>query len=321
MNNLITIAGEKLPLPAPRSKGAEELFQRLERLPQWLPRGVVPAQFVMAVTAEANRVPRDVDAGSIVAAAFNCAVVGLLPGPQLGHAHFVPFKQKGGARVCQLIIGYKGYLHLAYGCGFLKAVQPEVVLRGEEFERWNIASGAQLLHKMAIDRELVWSNVIGSYCIWQSTTGGGDVSVVGRKELEMLKRRGNVWNDNPIAMSKKTAILRARKEWKVTGQMADATYLDDLAERGEPQPLLRGDEPEDEPTPSLTEFDAKPQAEPSADPDLTANFAAKLRAGKDVEEMWAEIEADPAFERLSEEARVELAKERDKILGKRSRTL
>ena len=164
MIDLITIDGEKLQLPKARNEGVTRLYERIDRLPQWLPSEVAAARFVTAVTTEANRLPADVDPNSIVTAAFNAAVVGLLPGPFQGHAHFIPFKDKrAGIRRCQLIIGYKGYLDLAYGTGFLKDARPEVVLRDEEFERWNDSAGAQLRHKLSIDREEQWSNVIGPY--------------------------------------------------------------------------------------------------------------------------------------------------------------
>ena len=291
MNDLITIDGEKLQLPKARSEGATRLYQRLERLPQHWDGEVAAARIVIAVTTEANRLPADVEPNSVVTAAFNCAVTGLLPGPFLGHAHFIPFKEnRAGIRRCQLIIGYKGYLHLAYGTGFLKDARPEVVLRDEEFERWNDSAGAQLRHKLRIDRDEQWSNVIGAYCAWKSTTGGGDIAMVTRKELETLYRRGNVWHSDPIAMCKKTAIRRASKNWKTTGRMANAVYLDEMADRDEPQPCLVDHLEEEEPTPSLTEFDSKAIA---ADYRKRLDNATSQAARNKV---WDEIQADGNLE-------------------------
>uniref|UniRef100_A0A6H1ZN89 Putative DNA recombination protein n=1 Tax=viral metagenome TaxID=1070528 RepID=A0A6H1ZN89_9ZZZZ len=308
MNELIIVAGEKLQLPPARNEGAKRLFSRLERLPQWLPSDVQAARFVMAVATEVNRLPTDTDPNSIVACAFNLAVVGLLPGPQLGHAHMVPFRdKKRNCRVATLVIGYRGFLSLAYGVGFLRDCQPEIILRGEEFERWNDAGGAQVKHTMLIDRELVWGNVVGAYCIWHATTGGHGIEVVGRKELETLKRRGNVWDDNPIAMAKKTAVRRAAKLWKITGRMAQAIYLDELAERDEAQPMLVGQEPDDDPAPSLAEFEATVAVERSpVSPELFDGFRAKLTNAKDKQETWAEIRDDPAFDLLAESQAAEL---------------
>ena len=138
----LIIPGDTTPLQLPdaRNKGAEFLWTRLARIPDWLPQGVAARQFIMAVTAEANALPVDTNPSTIVATAFNCAVVGLIPGKALMHAHFVTFKHEGVPQ-CQLIIGYRGFLELAYGCKFLKDVQCEVVLEGETFRRWMTRAG------------------------------------------------------------------------------------------------------------------------------------------------------------------------------------
>jgi phage RecT family recombinase len=266
-------------LPVPRNPGAEQLRANglIERLPEWLPDERLAKRFVMAVAAEVNRLDADVNPVSIVRTAFNCAVLGLLPGPQLGHAHFVPFKKE-----CQLIIGYKGFLELAYGCGFLKDVQCEVVLTGEEYERWNDADGAQILHEMAVDRDEEWANVRAAYCIWHATTGGHGIEVIGQKQLSKLKGRGNVWKSEPIEMAKKTPLRRAAKRWNLTSEMAKAVWLDEAAERDEVQPYV-GDRPIDddsnEPTPKLAEF-GKPSdedREAAESKRLAADYDQRLR--------------------------------------------
>jgi len=308
MNNLITISGEQLQLPAPRSDGVAKLYERIERLPNFLQGDVGPKRFVAAVAAEANRLPPTTDPGSIVAAAFNCAYVGLVPGQTLGHAHFIPYEiKKSGRYLCQLIFGFRGFLELAYGSGFLKTCMPEVVLRGEQFKRWNDETGAKLTHELGINRELVWTNVQAAYCIWTSTTGGGNIGLVQRDELEKLYRRGNVWRSEPIAMCRKTAIRREAKLWKITGRMANAVYLDEIAERDEPQPLLIDVEPTDDPPPSLAEF-GRPAAaeEPPVSPKLFEGFRQKLATAANKQETWAEIQDDPAFELFTEDQAAEL---------------
>ena len=125
MKTLTLPDGSNLPVPAPRNKGVELLYaeDRMSRLP--IPPSVHAPQFMLAVLAEANKMQANVDPKSIVMAAFNCACLGLIPGSQLGHAHFVPFKAQ-----CQLIVGYKGYLELASGARFLQDVHCQVVLQG-----------------------------------------------------------------------------------------------------------------------------------------------------------------------------------------------
>jgi len=203
--------GGKVELPVPQHEGAAMLWKRASRLPAWLPSGINPQQFMMAVTAEANKKAlAGCTPGSIVAAAFNCAVLGLIPGAALGHAHFVPLKDSRAHNVqCQLWVGYKGFLDLAYGCDFLRDVHCDVVLEGERFRQWNDASGAQLEHELPLDRDLSWGNVRGAYCIWHSRGGGHGIETVGLKELRKFKARGNVWDSDPVAMSKKTPLRRS----------------------------------------------------------------------------------------------------------------
>ena len=120
--------------------------------------------------------------------------------------------------------------------------------------------------------------------------------MVTRKELETLYRRGNVWHSDPIAMCKKTAIRRASKNWKTTGRMANAVYLDEVADRDEPQPCLVDHLDEEEPTPSLAEFDSKGIA---ADYHTRLGYASS-QAARD--KVWDEIQADGNLDQADRDA-------------------
>ncbi len=264
----------RLELPEARTGGARELWTRVSRLPTWLPDGVGTRQFIMAIAAEANKPElKDCTPLSVVTAAFNCAVLGLIPGQQLGHAHLVPFKSQ-----CQLIVGYKGYLDLAYGCDFLLDVQCDVVLKGEKYRRWNDAGGAQIEHELPIERDETWNDVEAAYCIWHSRAGGRGVQVIPKKALAALKTKygrkpSSPWNTETIAMCLKTPLRRAAKSWKTTRQLGQAVTLDDLADAGKSQPSLTG-EVDATPPPSLDSFGIEP--DPEADAEREANEAQYL---------------------------------------------
>lgn len=255
MKTLTLPDGSNLPVPAPRNKGVELLYaeDRMSRLP--IPPSVHAPQFMLAVLAEANKMQANVEPKSIVMAAFNCACLGLIPGSQLGHAHFVPFKnRKRQITECQLIVGYKGYLELAYRARFLKDVHCQVVLQSEEFEYWVDTNGPQVRHQLPVERDAQWEKVQAAYCVWHSVAGGHGIEVVGRKELEKLYRRGNVWHSDPIPMCKKTPLRRSAKTWKQTQELGWAVHLDDTAERGETQELVNPalEPEEDDSAPPLT---------------------------------------------------------------------
>jgi phage RecT family recombinase len=301
MNQIALSDGTSLILPPARNAGATELYKegRIDRLPQWLPAEIPAGRFLTAVAAEINGLDPDTNPQSMVKTAFNCAVLGLIPGQQLGHAHFVTFKMNKGKPdewiCCQLVVGFKGWLELSYGCGFLRDVHCDVVFSGEDFDYWVDADGAQIYHDIPLERADQWGSVKAAYCVWHATTGGHGIEVVPRKPLDKLKRRGNVWNSAPMEMAKKTAILRASKTWKRTGQMATAALLDDHAERDEPQPALADTEP-DEPTPSLNDY-APAEAATGGDDTtaIAADYETRLQQASlpaVVEMVWDEVGAD-----------------------------
>jgi len=260
---LILADGSGLVLPDAKHPGALALWERASRLPDWLPPGVNARQFLMAVAAEANGLPSNCTPSSVVRCAFNCAVLGLLPGQQLGHAHFVPFKDTS-----QLIIGYKGLLTLAYQSGFLKAVQCDVVLSGELYRRWNDDTGPRIEHELPLERQEDYGNVQAVYCVWHARTGGRGVAVVPRSQLDAIRKRASrksPWYGEPhaiIEMCYKTALRRAAKRWQITGRLGMAVGLDDLADVGKAQHALPGPDGQTvestEPAPTMDDYKGEP---------------------------------------------------------------
>lgn len=219
-----------LVLPPIQNDGSKAVADKIDMLLRVIPPGVVANQFLVAVIAEANGLSKPCTPKSVLMAAYNCAMVGLIPGAALGHCYFVPFKGQ-----CSLVIGYKGFLDLAFGCDFLRDVHAEVVLAGEKFRQWNDAAGPQIEHEIPLDRELIRANVVGSYCIYHTVNGGHGIATVNRKQLDAIDTGQNVWRSNYVEMAKKTPIRRAAKEWRITHRLGLALRLDEQAERGEEQ--------------------------------------------------------------------------------------
>jgi recombination protein RecT len=184
---------------------------------------------------------------SAAVAAMNCAVIGLMPGSMLGHAFFVPFRNKkhDGREEVQVIVGYKGYLDLAMRSGFLAYAHPELILAGETFRLWNDIDGCQLEHELTPrfagqDKSLVpdKGNIVSAYCIYRTKTGVKGVVGITRAEINKIDSGRNVWRSDFPSMCRKSAILRARKEWRVTIDFDRAELLDAAEAREEAQPLL-----------------------------------------------------------------------------------
>ena len=237
MNNLVQRANElvkQLPLPEAKNPGAALLVKSMPRLVQYLPDNMAARQFCMALVQEANKLDSDVVPISVANSALACAIVGLIPGPALGHAYLVPFKNKG-QKMCTFVPGYKGFLELAYGASWLADCQPEVILEGEEFLHWMDESGPKLSHNIPVNRKLMHQNVVGAYCVWHSRHGGKGIEVVQRSELDKVDTQKNVWASEYVAMAKKTPVRRASKLWRQTRGLALAVQLDEQQEQGEVQ--------------------------------------------------------------------------------------
>jgi recombination protein RecT len=272
-----------LRMPVAGNPIARRIVEGRETLASFVPPGLNARQFLASVIQQANSLsvslrkeqvedPRTI--ASFCRSAFNCAVIGLIPGEALGHAYFIPYTlnrgQNGEYVSVQLIPGYRGFLELAYGNGYLLQCDPEVVLDGEECEVWHDTAGPQIKHLIPLRRgEVKPERVIATYCTY--TPRGGKSTLGALVEGHVLRdiARGagkrSPWNTGSyVAMSMKTSIRMTAKRWRVTREMASAIDLDERAERGESQHALyeeeRGQEreldPNDIPDEDLVEPDA-----------------------------------------------------------------
>lgn len=183
---------------------------------------------------------------SCLRAVANLARVNLFPGDTLGHAYLVPYYDKrASAKIFQLIIGYKGYLELAFRVSFLVQCDPEVVLdpkvqnihgQSETFDHGHDKHGPWVKHFIPTPRpQPSEENVIAAYCTYKTTQGGIGSVVVDSWELKYLKGKSpnDLWAHNFHAMALKTPIRRAAKRWRIGGEMSVALRLDDQADQAE----------------------------------------------------------------------------------------
>ncbi len=185
-------------LPAPFRDAGKQIIAKQNMIAAVLSKSpmVSAEQFLVAAMAEVNGLEMANQSvqycpNSIVKAVFNCATLGLLFGPTRGHAYLVPFNKRGSdKKLVNLIIGYKGYIELAYRSNFLKTVDTEVVLSGEIFKARMTEGGRKLRHDLPIERraEKNGSNVIGAYCIYSTIQGGNGMSVVTKAEIDASRR-------------------------------------------------------------------------------------------------------------------------------------
>jgi recombination protein RecT len=234
--DIIVAKQGELILPAPRNDGAALARNRLDAILAQLPAGVERGPWAAAAIAEANAV--EATPASIAGAIFNASFLGLTFGKALGHAHIVPFKGQA-----QLVIGYRGWIHLAYSTGFLSRVYADVVCQGEGFEYWVDEMGPRMRHTPALERDPNRGDIVAAYCIYHTKDGGTGLKVVPRKQIDKSDKGRDVWQSNYPAMAMKTAILRSAKLWNNTARTSKAIEIEEQAERDELQ-TVEGFEPE-----------------------------------------------------------------------------
>jgi recombination protein RecT len=113
---------------------AETIYNALDlhraALERKVPTGVLTyayAEAALKTELRANDKLREADPAKVLGAFSYGLQLGLVPGP-LGLVHFIPF----GNEVV-FLVGYRGYIELAYRSGLVKDVSAELVYEGEPF--------------------------------------------------------------------------------------------------------------------------------------------------------------------------------------------
>ncbi len=157
---------------------------------------------------------------SFMVAVMNAATLGLECNTPRGHAYLLPF-----GNVCQLVVGYKGYEHLAYSSGMVASIKADVVRRGDHFKYVEgLDPILEIEHRVPPDQETKFNraakkdvlyntgaNVTHAFAICTMVNGGKVVVVLDRPQIEARRSRsqqaeGEMWSFNYEAAAAKTAI-------------------------------------------------------------------------------------------------------------------
>ena len=210
-----------------------------------LPNNIEPARFARIAMSSLRRNPTLLQCNpqSFLSALLQTAVLGLEPDTALGHAYLIPYGKEA-----TLVVGYEGYIDLAYRSGVVTSIHANVV-RGEDVVDWGEGSEPYIKHKPKANpqtytqgRQVYMSgrDVTHAYAIAR-LLGGGHVQVVMLKaELDAIKSRSRAshdgpWVTDPVAMFKKTAIRQLRKFLPMSPQaraLHVAAGLDEQADAG-----------------------------------------------------------------------------------------
>ena len=223
------------------------LKQNVDAIQAVLPKGILAQRLLKAVQMGIRRTPAlaGCTQSSLLACVMECASLGLQPGV-LGQAWFIPFKnEKTGRLECQLVVGYRGLLHLARNTGELKGVSAQAVHTTDKFDVL-LGTDPKIHHvpdENPPDTDKDVDAFRAAYVVFWLQDGGMQFDIMFRKDVEKIRGRSKAadkgpWRTDYDEMAKKTVIRRAAKLLPASVEkLQRAAELDELAEMGKSQDL------------------------------------------------------------------------------------
>lgn len=168
---------------------------------------------------------------SLALAVKKAASLGLEIGSSRDHCYLIPFKNEA-----KLMVGYKGYVHLAYRTGKVKTYRAGVIREGDDFE-YDEGTDPFISHKRNIDS--LDGEIVGFYGFIVTKDEGKLIEVMSRKQVEavrdasqgyqLAKKMGwqTPWDDNFDEMGRKTVLRRLAKIAEFTWDLGLAVSIDE----------------------------------------------------------------------------------------------
>lgn len=178
---------------------------------------------------------------SIILCVLQAAYLNLDPSPALGHVYFIPFRVHG-VKKAQLVIGYKGWIELAYRSEAVRFIQAQVVRKADQFSV-KLGTDPALVHVPSP----VGDNPDNNHVIAAYATALVDgvpqpvFEVMWRKELDAIQARApaghdplSPWNSDYEAMAKAKVVRRLIRWLPKTLKVQEAVTLDEYTDAGVP---------------------------------------------------------------------------------------
>lgn len=223
-----------------KSISAEKVTKELAKV---LPKHLSPERMVRIALTEFKQNPtlQECSTASILGALMKCSEIGLEPSSALGHAYLVPYLSKQNGMQCQLIVGYKGYMHLARKSGQIKNIVARIVRKHDHFE-WSYGLNENLVHvpeynnNEYIGKEAEGNQLLYVYAIAKLDDGTSQFDVMTMDEIKQIKARSKSktgpWSTDYEEMAKKTVVRRLCKYLPLSRELDLAVNLDSNTENG-----------------------------------------------------------------------------------------
>jgi recombination protein RecT len=211
---------------------------------------------------------------SVLGALMTCAQLGLRPGV-LGHAWVLPYWDgKSRTNVATLVVGYKGYVELAFRSAQIGSIVARTVYEKDTFDV-EYGLNENLVHKPALTGDP--GKPVAHYAVVRLANGGSNFWVLTEDQAQAWKDRyaprnkaGNVvgpWVSDYEAMARKTALLRLAAWIPKSTELAYAMEVDNgvrtNVDPGASLPTVTHHYEQVDPDPEPT-----PDEQPSGDPEV-----------------------------------------------------
>ena len=193
-----------------------------------LPRGMTADRMVRVVLTAMNKNPKILDCTkeSIWESVLNCAALGLFP-DALGRAYLVPYKGR-----CQLIIGYKGLIDLAYRSERISSINLVIVREGDEFDRQPMES-PPIKHRIIEAADGSFRKATHFYSVvYLKGCATPSIEVMTLREVNEIRARSQSsgagpWVTDYEEMAKKTVFRRHAKVLPMSAELVQAMGQED----------------------------------------------------------------------------------------------
>tara|TARA_Y100001970_G_scaffold280805_1_gene390393 strand:+ start:2346 stop:3152 length:807 start_codon:yes stop_codon:yes gene_type:complete len=204
----------------PRDRVGDMITKMMPQIAKALPAHLEPRRFARLLLTEFRKTPKllQCDSNSLLGSMMEIARLGLEFGDNT--VHLIPY----GKNV-EVVIGYKGFIELAYRTGIVLKVESRVVYEGDEF----VVDYQDPVHPVKTHVPKWKSKQITH--VWaraQGKDGQFWYEVLCLAELnELSKNRKGPWQTHPSEMARKTAIRRLSKQLPQSPELAAARRIDD----------------------------------------------------------------------------------------------
>ena len=249
----------------------QEAFETAEfrdRIAGAIPRHMDPDTMLRAFVQAASKTPLiyRCNLRQSIGAFLSLTYLGLTPGTSLGLAHLIPFRsgrlkpgqtEKDQKFDLNVIIGYHGYIELAFRSGMVRDIQTGVVFAGEHFDHEQ-GTNKFLIHKRNIDLDTSGLTPRCAYAVATLAAEGHEFEIMPWPEVLSIRNRSQAyrralaaknaaegegkrppltWTEAPWVrdekqMGRKTAIRRLANILPKCPELRAGVALDEQADRG-----------------------------------------------------------------------------------------